>query len=303
MPPTFLYHIVTTDCNLTCKYCFYQCGLIPKIEQKDFDPQRLYSSAADCGVTSVSITGGEPLLHRKLLSILEAIKGNGLYCAILTNGTLINDSILLKLRSIGLDEIVISIDSHLPAINNSVRGAYTKIIRGFMAARACPEISLTASIVWSEHNLQQIPDLLSFLARLGVQRAALSLPATPSGRVPFNVSEKKFDIFFDQILNTRSVASVDTDQYRTIKDFIFNSRPPSSECAMGNRTFVIDADGTLVPCFQRSDLAIGNCYEKDLELLLRSWLEHKERCSLRMTCYRYNCLCLFGSIMISLHQG
>ena len=67
---------LTDKCNLRCSYCMPPEGLewLPGPELlTDDELVRLVSVAVGLGVTEVRFTGGEPLLRRGLVSIVERV--------------------------------------------------------------------------------------------------------------------------------------------------------------------------------------------------------------------------------------
>jgi len=86
----------------------------------------------------ISLCGrGEPFLHPELFEIISYIKSKGLWCAIDTNGTLIEKNVD-QLLSSKIDMVNVSIDS-VGEIQDRIRGvpgAFQKAIDGMRALRA-----------------------------------------------------------------------------------------------------------------------------------------------------------------------
>ena len=110
---------LTARCNLACPYCLPDgqepAGLL-SLEQR----LRLVQAAVALGARSLRLTGGEPLLHRGLEALLEALQplrqhprgtGTGLQeIALTSNGTLLSASRAKALRQAGLDRLTLSLD-------------------------------------------------------------------------------------------------------------------------------------------------------------------------------------------------
>jgi MoaA/NifB/PqqE/SkfB family radical SAM enzyme len=64
--------------------------------------------------------GGETLLHPGLTELVSFVKGKGLYCKVVTNGTLL-ESYASDLVAAGVDRIDVSVDGPLP-VNDAIRG-------------------------------------------------------------------------------------------------------------------------------------------------------------------------------------
>ena len=103
---------VTDLCNLRCRYCMPDG--VPKLAHEDIltyeEFLRLAALFAQCGIDTVRITGGEPLVRRgveQLTAGLKAIPGIR-RVALTTNGVLLAQK-LPALLAAGLDSVNISL--------------------------------------------------------------------------------------------------------------------------------------------------------------------------------------------------
>lgn len=105
---------LTATCNFKCSYC-YSGETPPAAVPADF-LIRLTKIFADQGVNKVRLTGGEPLIHKDIVTIAEQIKQiEGIkHLGITTNGLLLNRYLDGLVRA-GLDSLNISLDSLVPA--------------------------------------------------------------------------------------------------------------------------------------------------------------------------------------------
>lgn len=106
---------VTDRCNFRCRYCMPAEGMpwLPKEELLTFEEiARVVDVLVACGVRSIKLTGGEPLVRRNLpdlVAMLRAIS-NELDISLTTNGQLLADH-ALALAAAGLDRVTVSCDS------------------------------------------------------------------------------------------------------------------------------------------------------------------------------------------------
>ena len=109
---------LTARCNLACPYCLPDGVEPPGLLTL---PQRLavITAAVELGVTSLRLTGGEPLLHTGLEALIAALQplratephGPGLReVALTSNGALLSAERAQTLRAAGLDRITLSLD-------------------------------------------------------------------------------------------------------------------------------------------------------------------------------------------------
>lgn len=132
---------VTDLCNLRCRYCMPEEG-IPKVSHKDILTVEEIGEIArifvKLGVNKIRLTGGEPLVRRGILDIVEKIgKLDGLKdLAMTTNGVLLKKYAKeLKLR--GLKRVNISLDTLNEDKYKYItrRGSIKDVMEGIEAAK------------------------------------------------------------------------------------------------------------------------------------------------------------------------
>src|SRR5579883_284260 len=75
-PITYMRISVTDRCNLRCVYCMPEAGLtwIPKPEILTYEEiARIVRAGASVGLRSIRLTGGEPLIRRDLLQLVQML--------------------------------------------------------------------------------------------------------------------------------------------------------------------------------------------------------------------------------------
>ncbi|MHC5102905.1 MAG: GTP 3',8-cyclase MoaA [Planctomycetota bacterium] len=117
---------VTDRCNLRCRYCMPNEG-VPLLKHSDIlsfeEIVTVVGTAVEMGVIKVRLTGGEPLVRRGIVNLVELIaKIDGIKdLAMTTNGVLLPDY-AKALVSAGLQRVNISLDTVDP-------GCYSKLTR------------------------------------------------------------------------------------------------------------------------------------------------------------------------------
>ena len=108
-----LAHIVPIRrCNLACAYCNEFDKTSPPVPLSDM--LRRVDLLAGLGTTIVTTSGGEPLLHPGLDSIIARIRHHGMIAGLITNGYLLTADRIAALNQAGLDHLQISIDNVNP---------------------------------------------------------------------------------------------------------------------------------------------------------------------------------------------
>ncbi len=109
----YLFLEITKKCNLNCLHCGSDCS-------KDIHSPELTTDSwikiieyfKDRFSTSVAmvITGGEPLMHPDIIDIASHLHKNQMRWGMVTNGMLLNESMMQKLINTGISSITLSID-------------------------------------------------------------------------------------------------------------------------------------------------------------------------------------------------
>jgi len=155
---TLWFQVTGLLCNLECTHCLVDSS--PRNHAMSFLERatiRTYvAEAGGHGVKEIYFTGGEPLLHKEMIAILE----DSLAVApttVLTNGTLLTERLAGELGRVATAsryslEIRISMDHPDPEANDRVRGPGTHA-RALRAARRLQEVGLLPIITATEYVL------------------------------------------------------------------------------------------------------------------------------------------------------
>ena len=102
---------VTKRCNLNCSYCG-ACNEKDSTELTAERIEKIVRAFADCGITKVRLTGGEPLVRKDICDIAERIsKIDGIKkLALTTNGIRLKE-LAKPLKEAGVSAINISLDT------------------------------------------------------------------------------------------------------------------------------------------------------------------------------------------------
>jgi sulfatase maturation enzyme AslB (radical SAM superfamily) len=122
--PASLHVELTARCNLRCFFCYREAG--PEVREPRLETRellRILSDLRDRGLTTVELTGGEPLLHPDFPEILDFCGENFATIVLLTNGTVMTDALLDALVSQREKLFVnVSLDNHDPEEHDRRRG-------------------------------------------------------------------------------------------------------------------------------------------------------------------------------------
>lgn len=110
--PIMAHIIPIRRCNLSCTYC-NEYDDFSKPVPKDVLVGRIHR-LGDLGLSILTLSGGEPLLHPELDDIIHATRRRGILAGMITNGYLLTAERVKRLNEAGLDHLQISIDNVMP---------------------------------------------------------------------------------------------------------------------------------------------------------------------------------------------
>jgi AdoMet-dependent heme synthase len=298
----FQWHL-TERCNLRCLHC-YQDGspaaeMIPEeIDQTIrilVDTIKTWSDLYEITFSpSVSVTGGEPLLHHDLGRILGSLRQNNFDVFLLTNGTLIKEADAAMLADIPVKRVQVSLEGP-ERVHDVIRGtgSFQSAIRG-VSHLLLKDIKVTLNLTLSAMNVDYIEEMALFGVSLGVERIGFSR-LVPSGRglalIDRMLSKDRVREAYARIrsINVPGVEIVTGDPvYRCAGDSVppENNAVPFGGCAAGVSGITILSDGTLLPC-RRLNIPLGNILKDGLRTVwaaspvltaLRNKKKYKGKC-------------------------
>lgn len=146
---------VTDLCNLKCKYCMPEKG----IRKKDHSEilrletiEKIAQAAVKIGINKIRLTGGEPLVRKGIVSLVQNIgklKSKGLKdLGLTTNGILLKEY-ADRLKKAGLDRVNISIDSLNPNKYSEITrcGNARDLFEGIQAAKEAKLFPIKLNVV------------------------------------------------------------------------------------------------------------------------------------------------------------
>jgi len=151
---------VTRRCNLSCPYCYYDSG--PTVEEPHagvLSTREWIGLAEQAAAVNprvrVIVIGGEPLLRRDLVDMLEGIGRCVDHVRLVTNGTLVTRQVAARLARVRPLSVQVSIDSVVPKENARTRGAGS-LDKALRAARwlrdAGVDVTVSATLTGVNRN-------------------------------------------------------------------------------------------------------------------------------------------------------
>ncbi len=268
---------VTGRCNYRCRHCYMSAPEAKYGELTHETVMDLIDQLESCGVMNVSLTGGECLVRRDFLDIVDALLERDIHITqIYSNGALVNEKLLLSLAERGIrPEFNMSYDA--PGWHDWLRGidgAQAAVERAF---RLCLEHGFPtgAEMCIHDKNKHLLRDTVNRLVELGCR----SLKTNPVGDVGEwkkngygqTVSiEELFELYLDYIphfyedgmplaIQLGGLFSASPGKPDRFDIPLAKGRcDPQKTCVCGHARMVmyISADGRALPCMSLSGMDI-----------------------------------------------
>jgi cyclic pyranopterin phosphate synthase len=168
---------LTDRCNLRCTYCMPEEGLSrlarPELLSDDEICRLIHIAVTRLGIRDVRFTGGEPLLRRGLIGIIErtAALTPRPHMALTTNGIGLA-RLAGPLKEAGLDRVNVSLDTLRPDVFTELtrRNRHRDVLDGIAAAHQAGlrPVKINA-VLMPGLNDDEAPDLLAWAMRHGYE--------------------------------------------------------------------------------------------------------------------------------------
>ena len=218
--PEWVVIIPTYRCNLRCQMCFLfdeqGRSLIPAPLREELPLSKWQKIIEEIAAFAphIYLVGGEPLLYKDLLRLVNYIKAAGLPCSMSTNGILLAD-LAEEIVQSGLDSLFVSIDGP-EAIHNEIRGsgqAFQRAIDGLVRInqaktrhkRSTP--SLFVNCVVSSFNYQYLTEVVIAVRDLGLTELRFQHPMFTNQGVL-----RRHNDLFVTLFQSKSTSSVGFDR-------------------------------------------------------------------------------------------
>jgi SynChlorMet cassette radical SAM/SPASM protein ScmF len=173
-PLRSLYLYIAGACNLACRHCWIAPGLDPEASGGRFIPleyvEKALRQAAPLGLSSVKLTGGEPMLHPRFRDIVTCVAKSGASLLMETNGTLLDAEAAQFLRDSRVMEFIsVSLDGADAATHESLRGVAGSFDRAVAGIGHLVRAAYRPQMICTLHrgNLDQIEAVVRLAERLG----------------------------------------------------------------------------------------------------------------------------------------
>jgi MoaA/NifB/PqqE/SkfB family radical SAM enzyme len=254
---------ITNVCPQDCEYC-YNKNRTGNVMDKD-TIKKTIRDLKDIGVFWIGITGGEPLLNKNIVEIVETI-GDDCSSKLFTTGCTLTKQRAADLKNAGLFSVSISLDHWKEAEHDKIRrykGAFRTALDAIGLFKNTGGMHVSVSAVLSKEMLKQdtIEEYLEFLNGLDIHEAWLSetkptVAAYWEKDLIITKEEKTMLIEIQDRYNKQGKMTVNyLGHFEDGQHF---------GCSAGHKMVYVDAFGEVSPCVF-IPMTFGNVKEKSIK--------------------------------------
>lgn len=255
--PRFANLFITTACTCRCVMCNSW-----RLE-KSFMSLSLFRRSVDVledlGFYNFSLTGGEPLAHPRYFAFVSYLKNKGFYVSSPTNGTLLTERNVLRLKECGIDSVNVSIDSLNQKTSGKVRGHPGQLRKALIGLDLLGkhDIPSSAIILLGKHNIDEFGQMIKTLNRVFDVPCILSFPdpgVGPINEIHFTKDELVKVIHQLLELKKQGYRLQNTSEYLLELERDCLGKPRRILCYGGYYVINVHWDGTVKPCFNKKSI-------------------------------------------------
>ena len=170
--------LVTAPCNLKCIHCYGNVEDLPSERLSTPQQLKVADEIIRAGIMRQILSGGEPLMRRDTLQVIEKLTDHGVATILGTNGTFLSAQMMKTVAR--CTRVEISLDSMDERVNNELRpsrnikgNTYQETLR---AIGLCLDHGVAPRILTclNRYNSQHVEQLAQFLYERGIRDWAIS---------------------------------------------------------------------------------------------------------------------------------
>jgi len=249
----FLSVWVTNQCNLRCRYCFYNnrnLWNMPLLQMTETVADRVIKFVNSGQVDALGFFGAEPLLNWKIIkkiltrSCLQFMNENKQVYFLTTNGTLLNKGILEHLEMFNV-HLKLSLDGTKETQDYWRDNSYDTIIKNINMLVDYPNLQVLKTLA----NPNTLYEDIKHIKELGFKRVFINL-LDPYGTITYEgYSPEVFKEQYKRVVHDFHGNGFSIDDFERWK-WLLNRKNPKPGCGFTNRGLAISPDGKFYPCHE-----------------------------------------------------
>lgn len=178
--PRFVNCFITERCNFNCPMCHVINSRLKNLTELSFSDLKVFFDQISPYTPSVSLAGGEPLMHPDIIKIISYLSSKHMVKGLVSNGMLL-DKKAQDLLDAGLDFLAISLDGpdeKTQFKRGNVRNSFDMIVKGLdkmvkiRGHKILPNIRIATVI--TKANIDNFDEIFKIVKNLGVDQWSIS---------------------------------------------------------------------------------------------------------------------------------
>ncbi len=254
---------LTSRCNERCRHCYLPGSRNFHDLETDlvFD---ILDQLAEMGTLHVTFSGGECLLHKDFIKILQHAREKDFSISVLSNLTLLNDEIISALKEANIDLLqasVYSMDSGEHDYITQLEGSHAKTIKSLEKLIAA-DVPVQISCPTMRKTYKSYQKVLDWAYKHGIKGYTDYIMMARTDNSTDNLENRLTLDETESLL--KNIINFDIE-YRAILDSSEKPAPLNPEehiCGAGLDSMCVAADGEFYPCSGFQGYPLGNAHEK-----------------------------------------
>jgi len=272
---------VTARCQLDCAHC--SAARFKTGERKELTTEEWISvirQSEDIGIFNIVFTGGEPLLRKDICDLISAVDPTRANAMMFTNGLLLTEENVARLREAGLFSAMVSLDDSRPEEHNRLRGrenGFQDAVAGIKNALAGGLLVGISTYAGPEDvRSGRVEQMIEFAAEVGVHEVTV-FDVVPTGKLlPLEHEQLLTDEDKDRLIEMERHYN-QLEDYPHIITQAFINGPQGAGCFAAYVQYYMTTYGDVTPC-DFTPLTFGNIRDEPLADIWDRMLTHPAYC-------------------------
>lgn len=256
--PKTIFWEITAKCNFNCIHCYLG-------EKKRKTGEFLKETSLNyvdwlykVGIETILFMGGEPLIYPYIYDVIKRTGkyGEGLHAGVLTNGFLLTNEVIARLKASGVSAVQVSIDG-IGSSYKKTRGVNFKVIHKNIRRLKENKIRTQAKFTINKRNLDAFDSVWEYCQENKILLStSLVLEAGNAKNEIIPKPQEYFSLFL-KMFKAKERSRL-KGKFFGMPDFsieeYFTKGQPETGCDAGRGVCGITADNKFVPCIYLSGL-------------------------------------------------
>lgn len=256
--------LVSNACNMRCPHCYNNSGEVAQGELSSAERREVADYIARWGVRAVTLTGGEPLVHKDTVPIMNLFAERRVLMKVSTNGWSVAERVYELVAERKIFQFNVSLDGARAEVHDAYRRLAGSFVRVMETLRRLHELGLpllNINVAVHDGNLDQLDDICAIAERFKATSVAFK-PVLMSGRPELQIGQ------LPTVSNTPFLSVAGVERFRQMREQlrekytndrmivagIINSanlteaENDAMDCGGGKKALFIASNGDLTPC-------------------------------------------------------